>query len=213
MAPDERAQIGPNAIIQMVQALCFYLGTMETRHLLETVGMDRYLDQPPGRMVPQAEVAELHALVYRGMGLTAFKHISADAGRRTADYLLAHRIPRPVQWLLKRLPDALAARILSRAIAQHAWTFAGSGKFYYNWQPQLVYAIQGNPITAGLQAETPICDYYAATFERIFRVLVNDDWRVTEFACEASGAPACLFEICAPADARPATDLSGRSQI
>jgi divinyl protochlorophyllide a 8-vinyl-reductase len=147
-------------------------------------------------MVPEAEVAALHAQVYRDQALADFKRIAAEAGLRTGDYLLANRIPGPVQWVLKRLPDAIAARLLSRAIAKHAWTFAGSGVFTYAWRPNLTYSIQGNPITAGLQAQVPICDYYAATFERIFRQLVNDDWRVVERACEASGAPACLFEMC-----------------
>jgi hypothetical protein len=55
--------------------------------------------------------------------------VARSAGRRTADYLLAHRIPKPVQALLKALPARLAARVLLSAIARHAWTFAGSGVF------------------------------------------------------------------------------------
>ena len=198
MRSAERALIGPNAIIQMTEALCAHLGAQNTRALLEAVQLDGYLDHPPKNMVPQAEVVALHRQVWHAVDRAAFQRISADAGRRTADYLLAKRIPRPVQWLLQRLPDALAARLLSRAIAQHAWTFAGSGVFRYRWQPQLVYAIQGNPLAAGLHTEVPVCAYYAATFERLLRILVNDHWRVVEFACEARGDPACRFEICAP---------------
>jgi len=190
-----QAQIGPNAIIQMVETLRAHWGTEQTRTLLESVGQGAYLDKPPSHMVPQTEVAALHQRLYGMVDGQEFKRLSAEAGRRTGDYLLANRIPAPVQWVLKRLPDALAARLLTRAISKHAWTFAGSGVFSFAWQPKLTYSIQGNPITAGLQAQVPICDYYAGTFERIFRLLVNDDWRAVEQACEASGAPACLFEI------------------
>lgn len=197
----EQALIGPNAIIQMAEALCSFMGRTNTRTLMDAVQLGAYLDRPPKNMVPQAEVAALHTQVWRQLDLAAFKRVSADAGRRTGDYLLAHRIPRAAQWVLKRLPDNLAARILSQAIAKHAWTFAGSGSFGFGWQPRLVYSIKGNPITAGLHTKVPVCDYYAATFERIFRVLVNDDWRAVEFDCEASGADACRFEICAPVDA------------
>ena len=204
MRSADQALIGPNAIIQMAEALCAYMGPVNTRTLMDAVGLGDYLDRPPKKMVPQTEVAALHTAVYRQLDLAAFRRVASDAGRRTGDYLLANRIPKPVQWLLKLLPDKMAARILSQAIAKHAWTFAGSGLFTYGWQPQLVYSIQGNPITASLHTELPVCDYYAATFERIFRVLVNEDWRAVEFNCEASGADACRFEICAPQDSTAA---------
>jgi divinyl protochlorophyllide a 8-vinyl-reductase len=152
-------------------------------------------------MVPQTEVVALHQHLYSVVDCQEFKRLSAEAGRRTGDYLLANRIPQAVQWVLRHLPDAIAARVLSRAIQKHAWTFAGSGVFTYYWQSRLTFSITGNPITAGLRADIPICDYYAGTFERIFRVIVNDTWRAVERTCEASGAAACLFEICAPTDA------------
>jgi len=41
----------------------------------------------------------------------------------------------------------------------------------------------------------PGCDFYAATFERLFRVLVHADARVVETACEACGAAECRFEV------------------
>jgi divinyl protochlorophyllide a 8-vinyl-reductase len=201
MRSAEQALIGPNAIIQMVEALRAHWGNQETQKLLDAVGQGAYFDKPPRSMVPQTEVAALHQQLYAAVEPQEFKRISAEAGRRTGDYLLAHRIPAPVQWVLKRLPDALAARVLSRAIKKHAWTFAGSGVFSYAWHGRLVFSITGNPITAGLHADLPICDYYAGTFERIFRVIVNDDWRAVERTCEANGAAACLFEICAPTDA------------
>ena len=195
-----QALIGPNAIIQLVETLRAHWGNQETRKLLDAVGQGLYFEKPPRDMVPQTEVAALHQKLYELVDCQEFKRLSAEAGRRTGDYLLANRIPAPVQWVLKHLPDALAARVLSRAIQKHAWTFAGSGVFTYYWNSRLMFSIAGNPITAGLHSDIPICDYYAGTFERIFRVIVNDNWRAIERTCEASGATACLFEICAPTD-------------
>jgi divinyl protochlorophyllide a 8-vinyl-reductase len=187
------AQIGPNALIQMVEALRIVWGPEETRSLLVSLGLGHYADVPPQHMMPQEQVAALHTRLHGMVDAGSFKSITADAGRRTADYLLAHRIPRAVQWVLKRLPDAIAARVLCRAIAKHAWTFAGSGVFSYAWTPGLVFRLRGNALCQQIQADAPVCDYYAATFERIFRVIVNDNWRVVEAQCEASGADFCEF--------------------
>jgi divinyl protochlorophyllide a 8-vinyl-reductase len=41
----------------------------------------------------------------------------------------------------------------------------------------------------------PACDYYAATFERLFTVLVHPDAKVVETDCMGRGASACRFEI------------------
>ena len=118
MRSAEQALIGPNAIIQMAEALCAYLGATNTRTLMDAVGLGDYLDRPPKNMEPQTEVAALHTAVYRQLDLAAFKRVSSDAGRRTGDYLLANRIPKPVQFALKLLPDKMASRILSQAIAR-----------------------------------------------------------------------------------------------
>jgi divinyl protochlorophyllide a 8-vinyl-reductase len=117
---------------------------------------------------------------------------------RTADYLLAHRIPLPVQRVLKRLPAGLAARVLLAAISRHAWTFAGSGRFSASpagrGRRPLVLEIRNNPLCRG-HAAVPACDFYAATFERLFQVLVHRDAQVVETACEACGDAACRFEL------------------
>jgi divinyl protochlorophyllide a 8-vinyl-reductase len=187
------AQIGPNALIQLVEALRLVWGPEATRSLLVSLGLGPYADAPPQHMLPQEQVAALHTRLHGMLDAGLFKSITADAGRRTADYLLAHRIPRAVQWVLRCLPDAIAARVLCRAIAKHAWTFAGSGAFSYAWTPRLVFRLAGNPLCHRIEADAPVCDYYAATFERIFRVIVNDNWRVQEVQCEASGADFCEF--------------------
>jgi divinyl protochlorophyllide a 8-vinyl-reductase len=40
-----------------------------------------------------------------------------------------------------------------------------------------------------------LCDYYAATFERLFQALVDRGALVTETECEANGGSACNFEV------------------
>jgi divinyl protochlorophyllide a 8-vinyl-reductase len=135
-----QAQIGPNALIQMVAALRSVWGNEETLSLLGSLGLGHYVENPPLRMMPQQEVAALHTRLFGMVDAQTFKSITFDAGLRTADYLLANRIPRAVQWLLKRLPETIAARVLCRAIAKHAWTFAGSVRFPTRGSPIWCFA-------------------------------------------------------------------------
>jgi divinyl protochlorophyllide a 8-vinyl-reductase len=117
------------------------------------------------------------------------------AGRKTADYLLAHRIPRAVQVLLKLLPPGLAAPLLTAAILSHTWTFAGSASVAALRGRPLRIALTGCPICRGAAAQTSACGYYAATFETLFRTLVAARASVVEVACEAVGDPSCIFEV------------------
>jgi divinyl protochlorophyllide a 8-vinyl-reductase len=132
------------------------------------------------------------------LGIPRARALSRTAGRTTGDYLLANRIPGPARWLLPKLPAALAARLLLKAIAGHAWTFCGSGAFSYvlgAGQTPLRVSIADCATCRGEQASQPLCDYYAATFERLFGALVHPRSQVSEVACSAMGAPACVFEI------------------
>jgi divinyl protochlorophyllide a 8-vinyl-reductase len=158
-------RIGPNAIIRVAEVLTARFGSNGTWALFEHAGLVRHLRQPPGQMVEEAEVRALHGALRERLGATAAREVAAAAGRATANYLLAHRIPKPVQRLLRVLPAPLAARVLLAAITRNAWT------------------------------DTPACDFYAATFERLFQVLVHRRAAVREVACEACGDDACRFEI------------------
>jgi divinyl protochlorophyllide a 8-vinyl-reductase len=189
-------RIGPNAIIQLAQALPALVGGAETRRLFERAGLADHLRTPPQGMVAEDDVRRLHGALRSQFGARLAAQAARDAGRRTGDYLLEHRIPRPVQALLKRLPAAWAARVLLAAISRHAWTFAGNGRFDARAGRPVVLRLRGNPLCAGLHADAPACDFYAATFERLFVVLVHPGSRVREVACEACGDVACEFEIC-----------------
>lgn len=106
--------------------------------------------------------------------------------------------PNAITRVAEVLPARLAARVLLAAVTRHAWTFAGSGRFSAQvggWGEPVVLRIQNNPLCRGLSSPAPACDFYAATFERLFQVLVQRRSRVTELACEACGDAECRFEL------------------
>lgn len=205
LSADSPALIGPNAILRVADALADSAWAGQRAAVFDRAGLSHYLASPPEQMLPQTEVQRLHAALRQTLGWADAQRIAADAGKRTAHYLLAHRIPRPVQVLLRALPAPLAARVLLAAIGRHAWTFAGSGRFSAQAARAghpVVLTIAQNPLCEGLHSEEAACAYYAATFETLFRTLVHAECRVRETACEATGASACRFEI-RWRDARP----------
>lgn len=185
------ALIGPNAILQLLPPLERAFGPARTTQMLAEAGVTAMPDGT--RMIPETDAARLHQFLRRDAAEIA-ACLSAEAGRGTADYILAHRIPKPVQTLLKLLPASLAARALSGAIAKHAWTFAGSGTFRVvsPW----CFEIGQNPIVRGETSATPLCHWHAAVFERLYRVLVHPAATCVETACCASSeAGICRFDI------------------
>lgn len=189
------ALIGPNAILRVAEALPERIGIAATRRLFERAALARHLDQPPQGMVPEQDVQQLHAALRVELGDSLARDIARDAGRRTAVYLLAYRIPRPVQCLLRHLPARAAAVVLLSAIRRHAWTFAGSGQFEARGSRPARLTLRNNPLCRGVRTVVPTCDYYAATFEHLFASLVHRNARVHELTCEAAGGDACRFEV------------------
>ncbi len=192
MATAHAGRIGPNAILRVAEAL-------QRRGCADEVfgaaGLAHHLARPPDAMVDEDDARRLHAALRSTLGPREAEQVAREAGEATAAYLLAHRIPKPVQALLRRLPAPLAARVLLAAITRHAWTFAGSGSFEARPGRPAVLTIRHNPLCRGLASDTPACAYYAATFERLFRVLVQRGSVVTETRCEARGDASCRFEI------------------
>ncbi|MBS0641654.1 MAG: bacteriochlorophyll 4-vinyl reductase [Acetobacteraceae bacterium] len=192
-ATDIAFRIGPNAVIQLLSAL-----RSAGRHDLAAeacaaAGMPEWLDSPPSEMVDERIVARLHRAVRAALPLDAANLIMAEAGRLTALYLLANRIPRPVQLLLKCLPSRTAASILVKAISAHAWTFAGSGTFTAQVGNPTVFTLSNNPLIAGERAEHPLCAWHTAVFERLFQALVSRRTHAAETECEAEGDITCRF--------------------
>lgn len=189
------ARIGPNAVIRTVEVLQEQVGEIETERLLAAAGLERYIGHLPEEMVAEDEVTALFAAVRHGLGGEHARRITRAAGHRTGEYLLANRIPAGVQAVLRVLPAAVASRILLNAIGRHAWTFVGSGVLSVVPGRPVRFSVQGCPICRGATGAAPLCDFYGATFERLFRQLVARDASVEETACAAAGAPACAFEI------------------
>lgn len=182
--------IGPNAILQLLPVLVARLGAARTHELLHIALIAEIPDG--SAMIPQEDAARLHQAV-RAHEAQQADAILREAGERTADYILAHRIPRFAQIILKILPAPLAARILSRAITQHAWTFAGSG--YFRAVTPWHFEIEDNPLIAGEQADHPVCVWHEAVFTRLYRVLVAADTMCVEDTCGAAHKTGCCCFI------------------
>jgi divinyl protochlorophyllide a 8-vinyl-reductase len=193
--PRTGARIGPNAIIQLVAAIEHRWGADEAAALLGEATPYTPASLPLD-MVEEGEPLALSCLLIERVGADVAAPVLHDAGVRTARYLLANRIPALAQGLIRRLPRRLALALLLRAIGSHAWTFAGSGHFAVRWSrgwPMLTFT--DCAMCRGLATRRPICDYYAGTFEHLFRTLVSAEVTVTEIACQAQGAPCCRFLV------------------
>ena len=192
MADAAGARIGPNAVLQLVPVLDAHLGTDQRCALLAEAGIGILPDGTA--MIDEAPVARLHqALRIRHPAVA--RRLARRAGLATGNYILKNRIPLPAQRLLRTLPAWLSARLLARAIAQHAWTFAGSGHFRVATGRPLAFEIDDNPVVRGERAVAPVCDWHAAVFERLYCALVADDYVVQESKCAARGDGVCRFEL------------------
>lgn len=188
------ACIGPNAITQMINALDRAVGHDSTCALIAAAGIQGYLAAPPVAMVPEGEVAKLHRRLREWLPPEQCTRISLEAGWETGNYLLERRIPRLAQGLLKPLPASWASRLLCSAIRKHAWTFTGSGSLRIEYRPRLAFVLEGCPVCRSVRTSAPACHYYAATFERLLRELVDSDLKVIETRCIALGHGDCRFE-------------------
>jgi divinyl protochlorophyllide a 8-vinyl-reductase len=188
-------RVGPNAIIRVAEALVTEHGEDVARTVFAAAGISGWLDTHPGAMVPEADVAALHRALIAHLTEPEARGIAASAGRLTAAYLLANRIPRLVQVILRLLPAAPASRILLRAIGKHAWTFVGSGSFSVAHGPPVVVTITGGPLRAAGPAASGVAAYYAATFEALFRSLVHPKTSVAALRRATEATAACAFSL------------------
>lgn len=189
------ARIGPNAIIQLGTAVGDRLGDAVRRELFRSAGLTRYLAALPDAMVDEAEVIALHRALRAITSAEISRAVSWEAGLLTGDYILANRIPKPAQLVLKLLPRRLAAKALTAAIGKHSWTFAGNGTFRAVSTDPLVLEIAQSPLCRGEHAREPLCDYYAGTFTQLYRSLVDAKIRIIEMACGAVDGGSCRFEV------------------
>jgi len=174
--------IGPNAILQFLPVIEQSFGMERAIEILSNAGVPA-VPHDTG-MIPEEDAARFHRQV-RIVEPVLAPTLAIEAGKRTGDYILEHRIPGPAKLLLRLLPPKPAAVILSRAISRHAWTFAGSGRFKAcsPWR----FEIEKNPMVRGEESSDCLCNWHAAVFERLYRVLVGSDCRCKEIDCGARG--------------------------
>lgn len=188
-----KGRIGPNAILQFVPVLEAAKGEAETARLLALAGIIT-LPDPGAGLIDEGPAARLHQLVRQAMPGDAAR-LAQAAGEATGDYILAHRIPKPAQAVLRHLPARLSVPILSKAIAKHAWTFCGSGEFRLAACWPARFEITDNPVVRGEVSQEPLCHWHAAVFARLFDQLCGPGWQAVETTCCAQGARACRFEM------------------
>lgn len=190
------ARVGPNAVTRLAEALRTFTDEATTRAVFARAGALELLRSPPESMVDQQAVGRLYGALHAMLELSDAQTVARDAGRRTARYLLAHRIPAVARLVIRLLPQRIASRVLLTAVSKHAWTFAGSGRVDVQHGWPSVVTIHGNPLAM------PGCTWHVAVFDTLFTALVSSRITVTHTHCEHAGADHCRFVI-TPRSATP----------
>ena len=188
---DDHHTVGPNAIIQTRAALDELVGVATRRAIFERSGFGWLSDRDPDGMVEARIVNAVNYEVGAQLKPATAHAVMRRAGELTGDYILANRIPKPAQWLLKALPRAVAQRMLLAAIARNGWTFAGGAKIETGAD---FIAIHDNPICLG-KVGFSYCIWHAAVFRRLFEMLVDPSITIHETECMGRAGEACRFEI------------------
>lgn len=187
-APSD-GRIGPNAVTQIGDALERRVGLAIGAQVYRAAGLLDYWIDPPTTMIPEAAPARLVEALFATLPQAQARAMLAEAGRETADYVIANRIPAIARKAFALSPSWLAARLLLKAIAKHAWTFAGSGAVTTTVGAPHRIEIADNPFA------TPDGLWHSEVFERMFRVLVSRGAVVRYRPRFERGGRICRFEI------------------
>ena len=196
---DVVARIGPNAVIQVAAELQSRFGVTRTAGLVRAA-TGYSLNALPTGMIDEREAQALSRALVQQMGPALATNILRAAGHRTGDYLLANRIPRLAQWVIRLAPRRIGLSLLFRAMQSNAWTFACSGRFVVSSAaaldspvPDLIF--ESCAMCRDMREPQAMCDFYAGTFERLIRALVSRYAGVLEVECMALGHPRCRFVL------------------
>jgi divinyl protochlorophyllide a 8-vinyl-reductase len=189
------AKIGPSAVLTLAAAMRKLGLSFLIPPMFADAGIANWLVTPPSQEIEAQRATRAHHALRANLPPAIAEFVLAEAGRLTADELLAHHIPKPVQAALRQLPPAIAARLLAHAIKLHGWAFAGAGLVRISGWRYLMIEIEGNPLCAGENSDHPVCAWHAALFERLFDAVAPDQLQVVEVSCEARGDSACRFIV------------------
>lgn len=184
------ALIGPNAVLQAVAVMEERLGHAATAAILADA---QIAPLPSGEhMIPEIEALRLHRWLSLHDPMGSFV-IAEEAGARTADYIIANRIPHAVRWLLRRLPARFAAPLLMASIRKHAWTFIGAGAFTpaNAWH----FTIDRTAARDSLPPPDSLFHWYAAVFTRLYAALVARDCACRMLAPQEDYPPLRAYAI------------------
>ncbi|WP_305983740.1 bacteriochlorophyll 4-vinyl reductase [Roseibium sp. MMSF_3544] len=193
--------VGPNAVIQLSNALDDLCGHPLAEAVFAQGGYPDLIDNPPDSMISETVPAGLMDVLWTSLSPAEAEAVARDAGRRTADYVIANRIPHAAKWLLARVPRVIGARLLLKAVHRNAWTFCGSGVCTVKMVPALTLTLKSNPI------RTPGCIWHVAVFEQLFGRLVSPEIQVIHAVHSTEGQTVDRFEFrirCA----RPETEMA-----
>ena len=185
------ALIGPNAVIQTLEALRALEGPGLADRLAEIADLP---EREPATMVPEAWFVRLVAALRRELPAARAERVLAHSGAATARYVASNRIPSFLRALLRVLPARLAIPLLLAAFRRHAWTFAGQSRFEVHGRYPGSIVLDDAPTCRHGKHPDRSGSYYEAAFEGLLS-LASPRVRVTEVDCRASGAPACRFLI------------------
>jgi divinyl protochlorophyllide a 8-vinyl-reductase len=186
------AKIGPNAILQLVPVVEDAAGADMTKHLLTMAGVFE-LPDPDAGLMDEGPAARLHQALRAEMPEVA-PMLAREAGWRTGDYILAHRIPKGATAPAAHARPARRADPRARG-GKTRLDLLRLGRVPAGLTWPVVFEIVDNPVVRGEHSETPLCHWHAAVFERLFSTLCGRDWRCAETRCCAQGAASCRFEM------------------
>ncbi|MEO1786585.1 MAG: bacteriochlorophyll 4-vinyl reductase [Pseudomonadota bacterium] len=187
--PSQSARIGPNAVLQLEQALVETSGESASGRVFARAGLSGLLTDRPTDMVDEQLPRALFDSLFAEFPEPQARRIAHRAGVLTGEYILEHRIPATVRMLLAWLPAGTAQPLLLGAILRHAWTFAGSGRCIATAGRAARIEIAANPLAM------PGCAWHVGVFETLFRRLVSPRASVSHGPCCLDGDAACHFEI------------------
>lgn len=172
------AKVGPNTIIQTVEALKEFYGENRAREMLQEGQHSHLIHTMPAEMVEEQEFLTLVQMLQDHVGSEETRKLLKRSGQLTARYLLKHRIPGPFQRLVKVLPREWGLTLLLMAISGNAWTFVGSGTFSFMGGKEARIIIANRSPEQAVQPE--VCSFYAGTFEALFQTLIHAQCLVQE---------------------------------